>query len=185
VAQEKTAGIGIWKSLFGGGDQPLLHGTYERVQVAGTTRSDLESMLGPSHTRCYLTRCHGCETVEFITDPRDGRVVAKKYLVAGRDTAGRHASELRFQSTLKVIRQILASRKRPRRVPGGPHYHQPAHPTTLYEWFAGPATEKLLGRAAPGDHYFVNGRPIEPRAYRTLLDSRDGESLLVEVRSHV
>lgn len=178
----RTATVGFWKSLFPGREQSLLHGAYQKVHVDGTTRQDLELLLGRSEAECYLTRCEGHETVEFLTDPRTGKVVAKKYLAAaaGEEDAPR---ELRFESTLRVIRRILASRRRPRQIPAGPRYHQPAHPTTLYEWFAGPATEKLLGRGAPDDHYYVNGRPIQPRAYQTLLASNDGDDLLVEIRS--
>jgi len=183
VSHLRSTATGLWRSLFPGRDHPLLHGAYQKVHVECTTREELEATLGPSGAKCYLTRCQGRETVEFITDPGSGKVVAKKYLAGGLGADGGAVGELRFESTLRVVREILASRKRARRVPVGLQFHQPAQPTTLYEWFAGPATEKLLGRGSPGDHYYINGRPIEPRAYRTLLASHDGDDLLVEVRS--
>lgn len=178
----KTARRGLWRTITRR-HQPLLHGAYEKVRVQETTRQDLDALLGPSKAKHYLARCQDYETVEVITDPQTRKVIAKKYIVTGPDSEVEHDAELRFESTMQVVREIRNSRRRPRRVLRGPHYHQPAQPTTLFEWFAGPAAEKLLGRAMPGDSYFVNGRPIQPRAYRTLLASTDGGDLLVEVRS--
>ena len=179
----RSTSTGFWRSLFPGHDQPLLHEAYQKVHVDATTREDLESLLGPSQAECYLTYREGRELVEFITDPDTRKVVAKKYVVTSAPPETNMLREMRFESTLRLVRQVLAARKRPRRVPAGPQYHQPARATTLHEWFAGPAIEKLLGRGAPGDRYYVNGRPIEPRAYRTLLASGDGGNLLVEVRT--
>jgi len=185
VSHLRSTSTGFWKSLFPGRDQPLLHEAYQKVHVEGTTREDLESLLEPSQAECYLTHREGRELVEFITDADTRKVVAKKYVATSAPPESNVPREMRFETTLRLVRQILTGRKRTRRFPrtADPQYHQPARGTTLYEWFAGPAAEKLLGRGSPQDRYYVNGRPIEFRAYRTLLASRDGGDLLVEVRT--